>query len=85
MKDRYDIFCGLPDTIDDEWIEDIEELEEKMDEYIHLRKKLAMSSRCDTKTPSMPMQIAGKLALESFVASRYCRSTVRAVVECEND
>ncbi len=30
---------GLPDTIDDEWIEDIEELEEKMDEYIHLRKK----------------------------------------------
>lgn len=39
MKDRYDIFGGLPDTIDDDWIENIEQLEGKMDEYIHLRKK----------------------------------------------
>jgi DNA-binding Lrp family transcriptional regulator len=39
MKDRYDIFGGLPDTIDDDWIENVEKLEEMMDEYIHLRKK----------------------------------------------
>ena len=39
MKDRYDLFGGLPDTIDDEWIEDIEKFEDKMDEYVHLRKK----------------------------------------------
>jgi SNF2 family DNA or RNA helicase len=39
MKDRYDIFGGLPDTIDDDWIESEERLEEKMDEYIHLRDK----------------------------------------------
>ena len=39
MKDRYDIFGSLPDTIDDEWIEDIEKLEEMMDQYLHLRKK----------------------------------------------
>jgi superfamily II DNA or RNA helicase len=38
MKDRYDIFGSLPDTIDDEWIEDIEKLEEMMDQYIHLRR-----------------------------------------------
>ena len=37
MKDRYDIFGGLPDTIEDEWIENVEELEKRMDEYIHLR------------------------------------------------
>lgn len=37
MKDRYDIFGSLPDTIEDEWIENVEELEGKMDEYIHLR------------------------------------------------
>jgi len=37
MKDRYDIFGSLPDTIDDEWIENIEELEDRVDEYIHLR------------------------------------------------
>ncbi|PDV96876.1 phospholipase D-like domain-containing anti-phage protein [Candidatus Chloroploca asiatica] len=39
MKDRYDIFGGLPDTIEDDWIETIEKLEEMMDEYIHLRQQ----------------------------------------------
>lgn len=39
MKDRYDIFGGLPDTIDDEWIDNVELLEEKMDQYIHLRQQ----------------------------------------------
>ena len=39
MKDRYDIFGGLPDTIEDEWIETEEKMEEMMDEYIHLRQK----------------------------------------------
>ena len=39
MKDRYDIFGGLPDTIEDDWIESEEKLEEMMDEYIHLRSK----------------------------------------------
>lgn len=39
MKDRYDIFGGLPDTIEDEWIENVEGLEAMMDEYIHLRRR----------------------------------------------
>jgi superfamily II DNA or RNA helicase len=39
MKDRYDIFGGLPDAIDDDWIESEEKLEKMMDEYIHLRKQ----------------------------------------------
>ncbi|QKK08604.1 MAG: DEAD/DEAH box helicase family protein [Planctomycetota bacterium] len=39
LKDRYDIFGGLPDTIEDEWIQNIEKLEEQMDRYIHLRKQ----------------------------------------------
>lgn len=39
LKNKYDIFGGLPDTIEDEWIENIEKLEALMDEYIHLRKK----------------------------------------------
>lgn len=39
MKDRYDIFGGLPDTIEDDWIQTVEELEDMMDDYIHLRKK----------------------------------------------
>jgi ERCC4-related helicase len=39
MKDRYDIFGGLPDTIEDDWIESVEKLEEMMDQYIHLRQQ----------------------------------------------
>lgn len=39
MKDRFDIFGGLPDTIDDEWIDNVERLEERMDQYKHLRDK----------------------------------------------
>jgi superfamily II DNA or RNA helicase len=39
MKDRFDLFGGLPDTIEDDWIENVERLEEMMDEYIHLRKE----------------------------------------------
>ncbi len=39
MKDRYDIFGGLPDTIEDDWIDSQEKLEEMMDTYVHLRQK----------------------------------------------
>jgi hypothetical protein len=34
LKDRFDVFGGLPDVIDDDWIEDAEEWERKMDEFI---------------------------------------------------
>jgi len=37
LKDKFDIFGSLPDTIDDDWIEDAETLDEKLDQYIHLR------------------------------------------------
>lgn len=39
LKDKFDIFGGLPDTIEDEWIENIERLDAMMDEYIHLRQR----------------------------------------------
>jgi superfamily II DNA/RNA helicase len=38
MKNRYDLFGSLPDTIKDEWIEDIESLGERLDEYINAQK-----------------------------------------------
>jgi superfamily II DNA/RNA helicase len=38
MKDRYDLFGGLPDTIEDTWIESEELLEAKMNHYLHLRQ-----------------------------------------------
>ena len=39
LRDTYDIFGSLPDTIDDEWIENEEELKQRMNEYMHERKK----------------------------------------------
>jgi SNF2 family DNA or RNA helicase len=39
MRDRYNLFGSLPDTIKDEWIDDIETLGEKMDEYINAQKE----------------------------------------------
>lgn len=39
LRDTYDIFGSLPDTIADDWIEDEEELKERMNEYIHERDK----------------------------------------------
>ena len=38
MRDRYDLFGTLPDTIKDDWIENIETLGEKMDEYINAQQ-----------------------------------------------
>jgi hypothetical protein len=38
MRDRYNLFGSLPDTIKDEWIDDIETLGEKMDEYINAQQ-----------------------------------------------
>jgi len=37
LKDTYDIFGSLPDTIEDDWIEDEEKMREKMNQYMHLR------------------------------------------------
>ncbi len=39
MRNRYDLFGGLPDTIRDDWIEDIETLGERMDRYIEERRQ----------------------------------------------
>ena len=64
MKDRYDIFGGLPDTIEDDWIENVEKLEEMMDEYIHLRDKRATSSKCGTRRPSTLTRTAGSCVRE---------------------
>ena len=39
LKDKFDIFGGLPETIEDDWIQSAERLEEMMDQYLHLRQK----------------------------------------------
>jgi superfamily II DNA or RNA helicase len=39
MKDRYDIFGTLPDVIEDDWIEDIEKLDERLNEFTNRKKQ----------------------------------------------
>lgn len=46
MKDKYDIFGGLPDTIEDEWIESVEKLDEMMDHKIALLALTFLTSFC---------------------------------------
>ena len=37
LKEKFDIFGSLPDTLDDEWIEDQERMDEELDRYIERR------------------------------------------------
>jgi hypothetical protein len=39
MRDRYDLFGALPDTIRDDWIDDIATLGAEMDRYIDARRR----------------------------------------------
>jgi SNF2 family DNA or RNA helicase len=39
MKDRYDLFGSLPDTIEDEWIENIENLDEYLSQFTRKKKQ----------------------------------------------
>ena len=39
MKDRYDLFGSLPDTIEDEWIDDIESLDERLRQFTERKRR----------------------------------------------
>lgn len=39
MRDKFNLFGSLPDTIKDDWIENIETLDVKMDQYIDAQKR----------------------------------------------
>lgn len=39
MKDRYDLFGSLPDTIDDSWIDNIEALDEYLSQFTERKKQ----------------------------------------------
>lgn len=56
MRDRYDVFGTLPDTIDDEWIEDIENLDEYLSQFTEKKRAanafdLRYGSTVDSKGP----------------------------------
>ncbi|NNM63250.1 MAG: DEAD/DEAH box helicase family protein [Burkholderiales bacterium] len=51
LKDKFDIFGSLPDTLDDEWIDDQERMEVELDKYIERRQaaKNAFEIRYQTR------------------------------------
>lgn len=51
LKDKFDIFGSLPDTLDDEWIEGQERMDEELDKYIerHQAAKNAFEIRYQTR------------------------------------
>ena len=40
MKDCFDLFGSLPDTIEDQWIDQIEALDEELDKYIKAQRRV---------------------------------------------
>lgn len=56
MKDRYDLFGSLPDTIDDDWVDDIEKLDERLRQFTVQKKSAnAFDFRyADTVQPEGP-------------------------------
>lgn len=56
LKNKFDIFGGLPDTIEDDWIEDVIRLEEMMDKYIHLRQQAKNTFEMRSQTIIEPDQ-----------------------------
>lgn len=50
MRDKFNLFGSLPDTIKDGWIDDIETIDEKMDQYIAVQKR-ATGFRMSAITP----------------------------------
>jgi superfamily II DNA or RNA helicase len=56
MKDRYDLFGSLPDTIDDDWIDDIEKLDERLSQFtVQKKRENAFDFRyADTVQPEGP-------------------------------
>ena len=58
MQDRYNIFGTLPDVIEDDWIEDIEDLEEKLREFTTKKRQanafdLRYAAGCDRRRASV--------------------------------
>ena len=64
MKDRYDLFGSLPDTIEDDWIEDVEHLEEHLRQFTE-RKREPTHSKYATRAASNPTDQVGNNASES--------------------
>ncbi|MFZ7338269.1 helicase-related protein, partial [Comamonas jiangduensis] len=58
LKDKFDIFGSLPDTLDDEWIEDQERMDEELDKYIERRQaaKNAFEIRYQTRDSVDPVK-----------------------------
>ena len=56
MRDRYDLFGSLPDGIEDDWIEKIEQLHEQLSHFTRPRKQAnAFDLRyAETVQPSGP-------------------------------
>jgi superfamily II DNA or RNA helicase len=76
MQDRYDIFGSLPDVIEDDWIENIEELDERISEFIEKRKRAnAFDIRySDTVDPSgQPWEKCAQVLSRKDVVERLSR------------
>jgi len=71
LKDKFDIFGSLPDTLDDEWIDDQERMDEELDRYIDRRQaaRNAFEIRYQTKESINPYKDRWELCSKVLVKS----------------
>jgi len=77
LKDKFDIFGGLPDTIEDDWIESVEKLEAMMDQYIHLRQKgrdVFELRYKETMTRQEPVELCSRVLARKDVVEKLSES-----------
>lgn len=77
MRDRYDIFGTLPDVIDDEWIDDIEKLDEKLRDFTVRREKAnAFDLRYggDVDATGAPWELCERVLARHDVVDRLSRA-----------
>ena len=78
MKDRYDLFGSLPDTIEDDWIEDIEHLEERLRQYIRKEEARQCFRTYATGIPFSLRGQAGSCVNECWHAAMSWRDSLKA-------
>ena len=78
IRDRYDLFGSLPDTIEDEWIQDIENLDEYLSQFTE-KKRRANAFDLRYGQTVMPEGPAGNSAKSSGSPGRN-RTSLRGLV-----
>jgi hypothetical protein len=76
MRDRYDIFGTLPDVIEDDWIHDIERLDDRLKDFTNRKKQanaFGLRYAADVATDEEKCELCERVLARHDVAERLSR------------